>query len=322
VTRIAVLLAVMLIASVPPAMEGRQENLFRARTDAVVVSAAVRARNRPVSGLTAADFELVDNGVVQELSSTSAEKVPVDVTLVVDTSGSISGAAFQKLKADIQAMANLLTRDDRVRLVTFATNVVDVAGVQSGTATLPLGRLSPGGATTFHDAVSAALMLAPSADRPQLVFAVTDGFDNASFLHPREVVNVAAYSSAALYVALLPSRVFKVVRGQRGFGMGPMQGDRFTSEMAGTGDSRERVEAPHQQAWRDAAAATGGSFYTASTNDTLPALFRRVLEDFRTNYILRYSPRGVARGGWHEITVKVPKRADVVVRARKGYEGG
>ena len=110
-----------LLALAVTAAEGRQENVFRARTDAVVVSVAVRARNRPVSGLTAADFELQDNGVAQELSSTSAEKVPVDVTLVVDTSGSISGAAFDRLKADIQAIANLLTRDDRVRLMTFAT---------------------------------------------------------------------------------------------------------------------------------------------------------------------------------------------------------
>lgn len=313
-------LCLVLIAITAPLAHG-QESVFRARTDAVVVSVAVRARNRPVGGLKAADFHLIDNGVPQEITSTSAESVPVDVTLVLDTSGSLSTVAFAKLKTDIQSMANLLKADDRVRLMTFASKVVDVIGLQPGTANLALDRLSPGGGTSFHNAVSAALMISPSADRPQLVFAVTDGFDNSSFLKPREVVDVAGYSSAALYVALLPSRVFAVIPGGGRFGMGALQGERFGAELAGSGPTRVPVEAPHQQALRDAVNVTGGALYAAAATDTLPNLFRRVLEDFRTNYILRYSPRGVTREGWHEIAVTVPARRDVTVRARKGYEG-
>lgn len=298
-----------------------QEPVFRARTDAVVVSVAVRARNRPVAGLTAADFQLLDNGVPQDITSTSAEAVPVDVTLVLDTSGSLTGAAFGKLKTDIQSMANLLKADDRVRLVTFASKVADVIGLQPGTTSLPLDRLSAGGGTAFHNALGAALMMNPSADRPQLVFSVTDGVDNSSFLTPRDVVDLAGYSSAALYVALLPSRVFTLIPGQGGSNMGALQGNRFGAEIAGSGPTRIQVEAPHQQALRDAAAVTGGALYTAAANETPPSLFRRVLEDFRTTYVLRYSPRGVTQNGWHEIAVTVPGRRDVTVRARRGYEG-
>jgi VWFA-related protein len=298
-----------------------QESVFRARADAVVVSVAVRARNRPVGGLTAADFTLLDNGVPQEITSTSAEAVPVDVTLVLDTSASVSGAAFAKLKADIQSMAALLKADDRVRLMTFASNVVDVLGLRPGTSTLPLDRLTTGGGTSFYNALTAALMMSPGAERPQLVFSVTDGFDTGSFINPRDLVEAAGYSSAAMYVALLPSRVFTVARGGGGFQMGALQGGRFGAEMAATGPTRIQVDAPHQEALRAAAGVTGGALYAASANETLPSLFRRVLDDFRTNYILRYSPRGVTRGGWHEISVAVPGRRDVTVRARKGYEG-
>jgi hypothetical protein len=116
--------------------------------------------------------------------------------------------------------------------------------------------------------------------------------------------------------------VFTIVPGERGFGMGPLQGGRFAAETAGSPARRVQVEAPHQQALREATAVTGGAFYTAAANDTLPGLFRRVLEDFRTNYILRYSPQGVARAGWHEIAITVRGRPGVTVRARKGYEGG
>lgn len=320
------LLLVVGLASEPGAQvmktaASRQEPVFRARADAVVVSVAVRARNRPVAGLAAADFQLLDNGVPQEITSTSAEAVPVDVTLVLDTSASVSGTAFEKLKADIQRMADLLETDDRVRLLTFSSRVADVMGLQSGTSRLPLDRLSTGGSTSFHNALGTALMLSTSDDRPQLVFSVTDGFDNASFLTPRDVVGLAGYSSAALYIALLPSRVFTVVPGMAGSHMGPLQGGRFGAELAGSPATRVPVDAPHQQALREATAVTGGAFYAAAVNDTLPSLFRRVLEDFRTNYILRYSPRGVTPTGWHEITVTVPGRAGSTIRARKGYEG-
>ncbi len=322
--RTVCLVATMLVLGRAGGLEtrgGRQEPVFRARTDAVVVSVAVRARNRPVAGLAAADFRLLDNGVPQEITSTSAETAPVDVTLVLDTSASVSGAEFDRLKADIQRMAELLKADDRLRLLTFSYRVTDVMGLQAGNARLPLDRLKAGGNTAFHNALGAALTLSPGADRPHLVFSVTDGFDNASFLTPRDLVDLAGDSSAALYIALLPSRVFTVVPGSGGSNMGPLQGGRFGGEVAAQAPMRVPVEVPHQQTLRDAAAVTGGAFYAATATDTLPGLFHRVLDDFRTNYILRYAPRGVERGGWHEITVTVPSRSGATVRTRRGYEG-
>ena len=317
---VALLLA--LVGGQPTGIADRvQEPVFRARTDAVAVSVSVRARNRPIAGLAAADFELRDNGVAQEFTSTSADNAPVDVTLVLDTSDSVSGAAFERLKADIQRMTELLKPDDRVRLLTFSFRVADVTSLQPGNTRLPLERLSAGGNTTFHNALGAALMLSPAADRPHVVFCVTDGFDNASFLTPREVVELAADSSAALYIALLPSRVYTLVPGSGGSNMGPLQGNRFGAELAAQPPMRVEVKAPYEPALREAAAVTGGAFYAAAPDDTLPGLFRRVLDDFRLNYVLRYSPRGVPAGGWHAITVSVPGHAGATVRARKGYEG-
>ncbi len=47
--------------------------------------------------------------------------------------------------------------------------------------------------------------------------------------------------------------------------------------------------------------------------------FKRVFDDFRQGYVLRYRPQGVKREGWHEIAVSVPGQPKYVVRARRGY---
>ena len=65
-----------------------QQTTFRSNVELVTVTASVRDGNRVVSGLGAADFQIADNGVVQTVSRVDADTVPVDVTLVLDTSGS------------------------------------------------------------------------------------------------------------------------------------------------------------------------------------------------------------------------------------------
>ena len=53
----------------------------------------------------------------------------------------------------------------------------------------------------------------------------------------------------------------------------------------------------------------------------LGASFIRELEDFRTSYVLRYSPTGVPAGGWHDVDVRLNRPGRFEVRARKGYFG-
>ena len=67
--------------------------------------------------------------------------------------------------------------------------------------------------------------------------------------------------------------------------------------------------------------ATGGRWHqtVGFSEPSLLGTFRQTFENFRTNYILRYTPRGVTREGWHAIEVKVPRFRDYKVSARKGY---
>ena len=67
---------------------------------------------------------------------------------------------------------------------------------------------------------------------------------------------------------------------------------------------------------------TGGALVTDQSGSGLSRVFDRAVEEFRTSYMLRYTPTGVRAGGWHEIVVKITRRGSYDVRARRGYEGG
>ncbi len=63
---------------------------------------------------------------------------------------------------------------------------------------------------------------------------------------------------------------------------------------------------------------TGGELlYVTSTRD-LPAAFARIVGDFKSRYLLSFTPTGVPAGGWHPLEVKLKGRTGTI-RARPGY---
>ncbi len=70
----------------------------------------------------------------------------------------------------------------------------------------------------------------------------------------------------------------------------------------------------------DLAGLTGGDRLRAESRADLRAAFRRILEEFRSRYILAYTPAGVSSGGFHTLAVRV-KRRGLSVKARPGYVG-
>ena len=288
-----------------------QTPTFRAVAEAVAVPVSVRDKGRPVAGLSAKDFELTDNGVRQDVATVALSAVPIDVTLLLDTSGSVAGDALAQFKSDVQAMSNALEGADRIRLLTFADRVTDVFGLQPAATHLSLDAITSGGITQFYTALASAMVTVSTGDRPQLVMVFTDGRDSESFLDIDRVIALAPFSHGALFMVLSEST--------------------SNSEQAFTKDIHDRnafysghgafAGGPNRSALRTLAQRTGGALYERPAGESLPTIFKKLLEDFRTGYVLTYIPTGVTRPGWHELHVQT-QQTSYVIRARDGYDGG
>ena len=282
-------LALAIAAAGPRA---QQQPTFRSVSDLVAVQVSVHTARSVVSGLTASDFELMDNGVRQEISAVSADKVSADVTLVVDTSGSVI-RSLDRFKSDVRRMADELRPNEQLRLITFDTGVREVLPMAPAARRLPVDAIRSGDLTSLLDAMLMALARAPRPDRRALVFVFTDGYDNASLLGYSALPALAGRVDAVLHIVLV-----KV-----------------------TGVPTPAVN-PAFDALGAAAARTGGTLYPPGEAPAdVVAAFKLALEAFRHGYVLYYSPAGVARGGWHDINVRVTRPGAFDVQARQGYGG-
>ena len=294
----------IVIAAVIAAAAGRtlaQQPVFRGGAVTVSVPAVVKRGNRVVANLDAADFRLTDNRVVQKIEAVAIESVPVDVTLFLDTSGSTAGK-LDDMKRDVQGIIRMLRAGDRFRLLTIADSVDEpVPWVPAGTA-VNLSFTAVGGISLVHDALVLALLHRPEADRRHLVVGMTDSRDCGSVVSSAQLRDLASRSEAVMHIV-----------NQSGSG-----GD--AAYRVRTCSPRARIDGP--TVIGEAALRTGGTFLEdPSSFFGSPVLraFKTIFEEFRQSYVLRYSPAGVPRGGWHAIAVEVPTMPGVTVRARQGY---
>jgi VWFA-related protein len=273
-TRAAILVMASAMAVQPPS--------FRSAVERVEMDVSVIHRNVPVSGLTANDFVLTDNGVGQVVESVSVDRLPLSVTLVLDTSSSVSGGRLRSLIEASDAVLTGLRPADRVALITFANAIQQRVAMTHDPAEVraALGLLAGGGATALRDAVHLAVETSPRDETRPLILVFTDGKDTASWLTRNAVLDTVRRASVVVHT----------------IGVG-FDGDPILSALAD---------------------ASGGRTWSSTFDSHLRDSFTRALEEMRGRYRLRYEPVGVTKPGWHELRVKLRSgRGDIT--ARPGY---
>jgi VWFA-related protein len=251
----------------------------------------VRAGGDTVGALQPGDFSITDRGVPQKVEMASSDAVPIDVTLVVDTSRSVINS-LPLFRNEVQAIVRALQPNEQIRLITFDTEVRQILAMQSPSERPPVQQIQLGDSTSLADALVIALARADRPDRRHLVFVFTDGVDTSSMLGYGALAEVASHTRSIVHIALVrPS-----------------------------GSDLPSVDA--MGALSSAATRTGGLLYPPTQNlGGIVAAFQRAMDDFRRSYVLYFTPDGVPGPGWHDISVRVSKPGNFHVRAREGYFG-
>jgi Ca-activated chloride channel family protein len=285
VTRLAAAGLVVACAVAPPAAQA-QVPTFSSKVEAVRVDVLVTEDGKPLRGLRAADFEVLDNGVPQKIDLVSFEQLPLNVVFTFDLSSSIVGERLDNLREASRAVLDGLRTGDQAALVMFSATVVVKPGLtgRAGLVQTAIDRAEPEGETSLVDASFAGMMVAESDVGRGLVIVFSDGLDTGSWLRPKAVLDVAKRSDAVVYAV-----------------------------SAGLASRAEFLEELTDQ--------TGGRLFKVESTRSLSQVFLEMLGEFRQRYLLSYSPAGVSHDGWHELTVRVKGR-NAVVKARPGYLAG
>ena len=274
--------------------------MFRSTALSVSVDVSVKRGNNPVNGLAAADFRLWDDGVLQKVDVVTVEAISIDVTLVVDTSGS-TAADLEGLEADLRKIIAMLRPGDRIRLLTIDTYVHQAFPMQD-VGTAPAIEHLPIGVSSVYDAILAAMLRPVDPDRRHLVVAFTDGLDTRSAIDSATLRDVARRVECVLDMVL--------IKGDLSLPPGYRTPPLLRPDDAGF----DRLA--------DAAALTGGVLQQVPLiRDPVVRGFEAAFDEFRKSYLLRYAPAGVPEAGWHELRVEVPAAHGAAIRARKGYYG-
>jgi hypothetical protein len=264
-----------------------QQGVFRARTDVVAIDVSVMDGKKAVTSLTMKDFRLTDEGVAQTLIDVGREPMPLDITLTIDISGSVSAEQRATIERAIQQVSATLRAEDRCSVVSFDGHILEEAPLHQPPLRFTLTKRSAG--TSLIDALLLSMVTAPTVGRRQLNLVLTDGIDTTSFFDRARVTDTMKYANGQTSVVLVGGRYVPVR-------------DNATRELL-----------------NDVTATSGGQVVVLNRDEELSATFLAALEEFRTSYLLRYTPTGVSRSGWHAVKVTVNGRSNNAVRARQGY---
>lgn len=303
-TRLRLPLLLILLTAVAGASVLGQSPRFRAGVAVVRVDALVTGGGgRPITGLTAANFELRDNGVPQRIIDITQESLPLNLFTLLDLSGSVEGPPLEQLKEGVTALIDALGAEDRAALLTFASRIELQSPLTADRDRLRqlVRGMKARGSTSVFDAVFAGLAMRESDEGRALLILFSDGKDTSSWIPAAKVIDIARRADVVIY----PVTLRMVARPMTINGRPVRPEDVMRQE-------------PSYRFLDALADDTGGRLVYAGSEAALRKTFLDVLAEFRQRYVLVYEPAGVEKAGWHSIDVKLRGRSGDV-RARRGY---
>ena len=288
VVLVSCLAAVAVIAQQP------QTPVFRSGTEVVDLYVTVTDRNgRLEPGLLEEDFEILDNGEVQEIILFENAVRPITVVVMLDTSASMT-PSLDLLMAGAEQFIIRMLPDDKGKVGAFNDKIqilpeADFIGDRDELIRA-LDRLQFGNPTRLYDAIGASIESLQGIEGRKVALIFTDGEDTQHQIGWKDALNLALTEEVMLYTIGLEMNYHNGVRMVRSRPDGKLK--TFAEE-------------------------TGGGYFELKHSDELGPTFTRVAQELHSQYVVAFAP-SVQDGKLHDLEVRV-KRPGMTARARKTY---
>ena len=290
----AVIVLATCFAAVVVVAQQPQTPVFRSGTEIVDLYVTVTDQNgRLVPSLLQEDFEILDEGVVQEIVLFENEVRPITVVVMLDTSASMTPSLDLLMAGSEQFIIRMLP-DDRGKVGAFNDKIqILPSGEFIGDRDAlirELDRLQFGNPTRLYDAIGASINALHGIEGRKVALIFTDGEDTQHAIGWRDVLDKARTDQVMIYTIGLESDYFNGVR-----------------QVRSRPDGRLKTFAEE----------TGGGYFELKDTDDLGPTFTRVAQELHSQYVLGFAP-SVRDGKLHELEVRVRQRG-MTARARKTY---
>jgi Ca-activated chloride channel family protein len=296
------------LALLPAAQQQRRQG-FRIGVKVDLVSLDVTvldADGRPVEGLTADNFEILEEGQLQEISVFQEADLPITLGLVIDTSGSMRNK-LHWVNQSIHSFLNNSNRDNELFIIDFSHDkaelLQDFTRDPDDVRDAIKEKMLAGGGTPLWDSIYLGLDYAQKGrlDRKALLI-ISDGEDKDSYYNFDNVLDQVKSGEIQVYFIGLQERSSESL-----FDLGSFSRERAAEEI------------------RQIADISGGICFFPDDLGQLSEITIAIANELRHQYRIGYNPRSKPdTSGFREITVRLkqlPEPApDYIVRTRKGYQ--
>jgi Ca-activated chloride channel homolog len=269
-----------------------QQPTFKAGTQVVSIFATVTdPQKRLVSGLTQEDFSVFDNEKPQPLVYFDNSIHPINVVVMLDTSGSMT-LTIDLLKQAAEQFLLRLLPDDRARVGAFNDKIQFNAKWSNNRDQLitDAKNLDYGNGTRLWDAVGASLDELKTQDGRKVILVFTDGDDTESKLRLGTVLDRARADEVMIYAIGLESVYF---------------------------NGQQKVRTKPDGGLRKIADETGGGYFELTKASELASTFTKVAQELHSQYVIGFTPMTLDNKV-HKLAVKM-KQPGMTAQARRSY---
>jgi Ca-activated chloride channel family protein len=248
-----------------------------------------------VGGLTRDDFAIYEDGRPQQIAVFERQsELPLNITLAIDTSGSVRKDMSEEATAARHFAHAILRPQDQMSVIEFATTVRELTPFTNKVSVIDrgLGELRSDWATALYDAICLGSEKLGGKDGRKVLVLVSDGDDTAQSSTYDQALEAALRNEVMIY-----SLIDVPIEASAGRDLGGEHALITISEQ------------------------TGGKYFYVSDGG-LDKAFAKVSDDLRTQYQIGYYPHHQVPGtNFHRLSVTIPRAAadEFNVRHKTGY---